>query len=294
MSMLTFAAKRIVAIVIILFILVTVVFVLFRAVPTDPAAMVISPRMTPELESILRERFGLDKPIGEQYIIYLGNLLRRDFGISFYWQGEEVYEILKERLLPTALLAGVALIIVIIFDLIAEAVLLKESAVVNTLFYLIPFLFLGLILIYIFSWKLDVFPIGGMRTPEVWELETSAFSRIIDVLYHLVLPLGVMIIWVVVGFVPLVKATSRGVITEQKALLPAGLGTLVAASVLFYGSMATESIFSWPGFHGLFVQATLNYDYPLVLGTIVAGVAFSLVVTVCVEVFYAFMASVRS
>lgn len=294
MSVLTFAAKRIVAVAIIVFILVSVVFILFRAMPTDPVAMVISPKMTPELKEILRHRFGLDKPIGEQYIIYLGNLLRRDFGMSFYWQEEEVYEILKERLLPTALLTGVALIIVIIFDFIAEAVLSKESAVVNTLFYLIPFLFLGLILIYIFSWKFDVFPLGGMRSQELWELRTSAFTRLVDVLYHLILPLGVMIIWVVVGFVPLVKATSRGVITEQKALLPAGLGTLVAASVLFYGSMATESIFSWPGFHRLFVQATLNYDYPLVLGTIIAGVTFSLVVTVCVEIFYAFMASVRS
>jgi peptide/nickel transport system permease protein len=294
--MLTFITKRVVAIVIIFFILVTVAFVLFRVVPSDPAAaMVISPRMSPELKEILRERFGLDKPLGQQYIIYLENVLKGDFGTSFYWQ-EDVFDIVKARLFPSLILTGTAVFIAVLIDFAAQGAMGRKSAIVNTFFYLIPFLFMGLLLILFFSYRLDLFPVGGMRSPEIWGdyIEASAGAKMADILYHLFLPLILMVIWVLVGFLPLVKATSQGVIQEKKALLPAGVTTLLAASVLFFGAKITESIFSWPGFHSAFIEATLNYDYPLALGSVIIGLLFCLVVALCMEGFYAGVTSLKS
>jgi len=197
------------------------------------------------------------------------------------------------RLLPTAILTGVALIIAVIIDFVAEGALNKKSPVVNTLFFLIPFLFLGLLAIFVFAYKMDLFPVGGMKSPEVWSsgLRASLGAKIADIAYHLILPLHIMVIWLFVGFVPLVKTLSRGVIQEKKALLPAGLTTVAAASVIFLGAVVTETTFSWPGFHSAFVEASLNYDYPLAQGAMIAGVVFSLVVALLIEVFYVGLAS---
>lgn len=295
MFMLKFIAKRIIAIVVIFFVLVTAAFVVFRVLPSDPVAMVVSPRMPPEMKEVLISQFGLDKPLQYQYFIYLSNFIRGDFGTSFYWQGD-VSAVLSERLFATLILTGTALIIGVIIDHSAQAALAKKSAIVNALFYLIPFLFVGLLLIYVFSYKLDLFPVGGMRSPEVWSemVQASAGAKLVDVLYHMFLPLSVMIVWVFVGFLPLVKATSQGIVQEKKALLPAGLTTLLAASVLFYGAMITESMFSWPGLRSVFIEASLNYDYPMAQGALIIGLLFSLVVALCMEVFYAGLASLKS
>lgn len=295
MSMLGFITKRVVALVVIVFLLVTAVFLLFRVITPDPAIMVVSPRMSPELKEILIERFGLDKSLRVQYFIYLRNLLQGDMGTSFYWQAD-VSDIMTARLLPTALLTGVALIIAVIIDFAAEAALTRKSPIVNTLFFLIPFLFLGLLAIFVFSYKMDLFPVGGMKTPEVWSpsIQTSAGAKIADIAYHLILPLHVMVIWLFVGFVPLVKTLSRGIIQEKRALLPAGLTTMAAASVIFLGALVTEATFSWPGFHSAFLEASLNYDYPLAQGAVIMGVVFSLVVALLMEVFYAGLASLQT
>lgn len=295
MSMLGFITKRVVALIVIIFVLVTAVFVLFRVMPSDPAAMVVSPRLTPELKEILRERFGLDEPMWVQYFTYLRNLLRGDMGTSFYWQAD-VFDIVTARLLPTAILTGVALTIAVIIDFAAEGALTKKSAIVNTLFFLIPFLFLGLLAIFVFSYRMDLFPVGGMKSPEIWNpsVHASTGAKIADIMYHLILPLHIMVIWLFVGFVPLVKTLSRGVIQERKALLPAGLTTVAAASVIFFGAVVTESTFSWPGFHSAFVEASLNYDYPLAQGAVIAGVVFSLIVALLMEVFYAGLALLKT
>ena len=103
MSMVRFLVRRILEIVITMFIIATLIFVLYRLMPADPASMVLSAKMTPELREILRIRFGLDKPLWEQYLIYINNLLHGEFGTSFYWEGD-VFDILKAKLPPTLLL----------------------------------------------------------------------------------------------------------------------------------------------------------------------------------------------
>jgi peptide/nickel transport system permease protein len=287
-----FIAKRIVALFVILFIVATILFIVFRTLPADPASTIMSPRMSPDLKEVLRDTYGLDKSLEEQYVIYLRNLLHRNFGASFYFEGG-VYNVLENRLLSTALLTGVALIMAVVIDFFAESLYAKKAAIVNTLFYLVPFLFLGLLFIYVFSYKLDLFPIGGMKSPELWgdAVTASLAAQFLDVAYHLFLPCIMMVIWIMVGFLPLVKTMSRGIIEERKSLVPPGITTLVSASVLFYGVMITESLFSWPGFHSVFVEGTLNYDFPLIQGALIAGVFFCLVVAAIMEVFYAAVAS---
>ncbi len=297
MSMLMFVTKRITAVAIFFFLLVTTVFVVFRVLPEDPAAMdMIAPRgASPEIIEAMQEQMGLNKPLPYQYLIYLRNTVSGEFGVSFYFE-RDVTDIVMTRLFPTTVLTGTALFLAVIIDFLAEGALAKKAALVNILFYLIPFLFLGLLLIFLFSYKLDLFPVGGMKSPVIWSpaLHAPAAAKLTDILYHLILPLSVLVIWISVGFLPFVKTTSQGEIQEKKALILPGLTTVLAAFALFYGAMVTETTFRWPGIHSAFVEASLNYDYPLAWGALILGALFSLVLAFVMEIFYAGIASFRT
>lgn len=295
MSVLGFIVKRMVALVLLVFILMTAAFVIFRVVPSDPVGMCISPRMPPDMREIITKQFALDRSLPYQYVFYLVNTFQGEMGISFSW-AMPVAGTLGARVVFSLILFSGAFICAAVIDFLAASALARKSAIVNVAFFLTPFLFLGLPLILVFAFKLDLFPIGGAMSSEIWMLgmRTSVGEKLADIIYHLFLPAILLIIWLMVGFLPLVKATSAGVIQEKKALLPAGISTLVSASALFLGAMATESIFSWPGVYSTFVEASLNYDYPLCQGALVVGLLFSLVVAVCVEVFYAAAASYSS
>ncbi len=320
MSMMKFILRRLVEIVITLFIITTLIFILFRLMPSDPAAMVISPRMTPELKEILRHRFGLDKPLYEQYFIYLKNILHGDFGQSFYWQGENVFEIIKPRFLPTVLLFTLGYIMAYAVGINIGRIIawrrggkLEYGFTVGGLFfYTMPIFWLGLLAIWIFSWKLDLFPVGGMKTPEVWTMVGAGWTdKVLDVLYHLFLPLSVFTVWIFTGSMLLMKNSmletlredyittarakglSEGTIRDhhaaRNAMLPVVTALALNMAFSFNGGVLTETTFSWPGLGRLLVQAALNYDYPLAQGAFIMLAAVVLIAVLVADLLYAYL-----
>ncbi len=319
MSMAKFLARRILEIVITLFIITTLIFILFRLMPGDPASMVISPRMTPELKAILRTRYGLDKPLWEQYVIYVNNLIHGDFGTSFYWQFE-VFQILRQRLLPTVLLFSLG-------ELLAYAVgvnlgriiawkrggkLEYGSTVIGLFFYTMPIFWLGLLAIWIFSWKLNLFPVGGMKSPEVWTAAgVTAFGKVIDVAYHLFLPLTVFTVWVFTGSMLLMKNSMLETLREdyittarakglpeskvrdhhaaRNAMLPVVTSLALTMAFSFNGGVLTETTFSWPGLGSCLVEASLNYDYPLAQGSFILLAGVVLLAVLIADILYAYL-----
>lgn len=278
-----FAAKRIIEVAVLFFIFLTLLFIIFRVMPQDPAALVYSPRMTPEVQAEQRELWGTDKPLREQYIIYIGNVFQGDLGISFYYS-VDVSTLLEARLLPAVILMSAAVILGILIDQIAERNL-GDSGSIGVLLCMIPFLWIGLIFMYFFSYHLGLFPYGGWKSHELWEMEASLGVRILDIIHHLVLPLIVMTIWAFLGIL-VIKTNIRGMIQEKKILIPPILATASVSALIFYGAKIAEVVFSWPGFQRTFIEAALNYDYPLEQGAAIAAVAFSLVTVLCVEIFY--------
>ncbi|MGD8592752.1 MAG: ABC transporter permease, partial [Gammaproteobacteria bacterium] len=165
-----------------------IVFFIMALIPGDPALAILGSYATPENVAKLREEFGLDKPLLQQYIIWLTNLLQGDFGRSYSLNRPVLDEVL-ERLGPTLLLAGTSLLLCTILGLIAGIV----SAVKQygwqdkmlTLMVLIgistPSFWLGLILVLIFSVQLQWFPASGM-------FAIYGGGDLKDLLQHLVLP----------------------------------------------------------------------------------------------------------
>lgn len=102
--------KRMIQILITLIVVLVMLFVVFRMMPGDPAAMVMSPKFTPEQRELLRHQYGLDKPMWEQFALYMKNMLVFDMGTSFYYS-QPVLNIISIKLGPTLLLFGTAMII---------------------------------------------------------------------------------------------------------------------------------------------------------------------------------------
>lgn len=277
-----FVITRIVGGVIVVFLTLSVLFCVIHALPSDPTMVYISPRMSPEVKQDLIQRFALDKSLETQYIYYLKNFFQGDLGESFYF-GENVWTILKDRTTPTVILLGCALLFAVFLDTLSNRKY-AQKAVINHGAYLIPFTFLGLLVIFIFSFRMDLFPIGGWISQSAKSAPIA--DRIPDVLHHLVLPAGVLIIWLLIAYIPLVKTLSRGSVAEKKSLIPPGLTTLIMGSFLFYSLQTVMTIFSWPGYQGILTDASLNYDYALALGALLFGLIFCFVVTVCLEIFY--------
>jgi len=318
--MFKFLVRRGIEILITLFIITTLIFILFRLMPSDPASMVVSPRMTPELKAILRTRFGLDKPLWYQYYIYIRNVLHGDFGTSFYWQFN-VFDILKARFVPTVLLFTLGYLLAYALGINLGRIIAWRrggkleygSTVLGLFFYTMPIFWLGLLAIWIFSYRLDLFPVGGMKSPEIWsaQVDVGFVTKFVDVLYHLFLPLTVFTVWVFTGSMLLMKnsmletlredyivtARAKG-LPEKKirdhhaarnAMLPVVTALSLAMAFSFNGGVLTETTFSWPGLGSTLVEASLNYDYPLAQGAFIMLAGVVLLAVLIADILYAYL-----
>ncbi len=256
--------------------------------------------MTPEAIAHLKEVYGLDKPILQQYLSWLNALLHLDFGISFS-SGNSVLEEIKGRIGVTLAINIVSMIIVFIvairvgvnsalkgakFDKIA-----KQFALLS---YATPSFYLALILIMVFGFKLGWFPIMGLESLNPKE----GLERYLDMAYHLVLPVfvivftsfGSLMLYIRSLTLDILKsdyifyARARGLdertirrVYIYKNLMPF-IVTILGLSLpgLLGGSVILEQIFSIDGMGLLFFQAALSRDYPVIMGILIIGAFLTL------------------
>ncbi len=299
---------------------VTIAFFLSHVTKGDPLTAVISEQQmdNPEVVAAARHRWGLDRSLPEQYLIYVGNLARGDIGTSFVTKRSVGSDILQR--LPATLelvvaamtfgtIAGVALGVVAAYR--------RDSVVDNfaRLFALIgsslPVFWVGLILLFVFSVRLDWLPGPGRLDPRLAAppFVTGFFS--IDallagnlalfgqVLVHLLLP-ALVLGWTEIGIVSrMVRSSMLDVLAqdyvrtarakgagERRVLLHHALrNTLIPTltvighsfAYLITGAVLTETVFGWPGMGSYAVAAAQSLDYPAIVGvTIVGSVAFLL------------------
>ena len=319
MSLTRFILKRFIEIMVALFIIATLIFILFRLMPGDPVGTLISPRWTAEMKALMRVRFGLDGPLWQQYLYYMKNLLTGDFGISFYWQGN-VIDILKPRVIPTILLFTLGTLLAYACGVNLGRIIAWRrggkfeygSTIAGLFFFTMPIFWLGLLAIWIFSWKLDLFPVGGMKSAELWSATgTTLGMKILDVAYHLFLPLSVFALWVFTASMLLMKNSMLETVKEdyivtarakglpekkirdhhaaRNAMLPVVTALSLAMAFSFNGGVLTEKTFSWPGLGSLLVDASLSYDYPLAQGAFILLAGVVLIAVLCADILYAYL-----
>jgi len=300
--MLGLVVRRLLVAVVIAFLVATLSFVLVHAAPGEPfATLREDARITAEMQERIRAQYGLDKPLGVQYVRYIGSLARGDLGESFL-QRREVSSVLADALPNSLLLMATALVVAFALGVALGALQayrrgsLFDRAVggVSLTLASVPEYLLAITLLLVFAYLLALFPTNGMSDPVMWRF-MSPLQRLTDVARHLVLPATtlVLIIASVVAryqraalldvlpddFVRTAKAKglSRGRVLMhalRNALLPTItlIGLLFPA--LFGGAVFVENVFGWPGMGRTIVEALMARDYPLIMGCLVIGSVF--------------------
>lgn len=293
-----FILARTVRALIVLVSTVTVVFVVLR-LSGDSAQQMLSDAASPEALAAFRAKWGLDRTIFEQYLIYVGNALRGDFGTS-YADGREVFDIVSERIPKTLLLTVSAFFISILIGIPAGilAAVRRESAVDKgvmagaVLGYSIPNFLLGLIFVFVFAVWLRVLPSSGSSSWKHMILPVTTFalfnaaaiarfmrSTLIDVL----------------GQPYIAAARADGIsnweIIVRHALPNAAIPMVTTlgftAGGLLGGAVLIEPVFAWPGLGSGFVAATNSGDLSVVQAMILLFTAFMVTINLTVDVLYA-------
>jgi peptide/nickel transport system permease protein len=287
-------------------------FLLLHLAPGDAAQVLAGEAgsATPEYMAQLRQRFGLDRPLAVQLVLYLKQMLVLDLGFSFR-HSMPVFDLILARLGPTLLLmlttfvvsvsAGIAL------GLLAASragswrdTLISLLALVS---YATPLFWVGLMLIVVFSIKLDWLPTSGMETVGAFY---EGWARVLDIGRHLVLPALSLSLFYLALYVRLMRAAvleqagmdyvttarAKGLnemrITLSHVLRNAVLPVVTVAGVqvggLLGGSVVVESVFAWPGLGLLAFQSLFARDFNLLLGIFFLSACLVVVLNLAVDV----------
>ncbi|WP_439148140.1 oligopeptide ABC transporter permease OppB [Vibrio sp.] len=288
--MLKFIFKRMIEAIPTMLVLITVSFFLMRFAPGSPFSS--ERTLPPQVMANINAKYGLDKPVFEQYTTYLTNVIQGDFGPSFKYKDFTVNELVASALPVSAKIGAVAFVFALIFGVsVGTIAALRQNSWLDytimssaMLGVVMPSFVLAPTLIYMFSINLGWFPAGGwldgsmkyMILPVLGMsmLYVATFARITR---------GSMIETLNSNFIRTARAKglSYRYIVLKHALKPALLPVVSYMGPAFVGiitgSVVVETIFGLPGIGKLFVNAAFNRDYSLVMGvTILIGFLFIL------------------
>jgi peptide/nickel transport system permease protein len=288
-----YIAKRVFFMAFSLFTLATLMFFMFRCLPGDPTMTVISSALNPKTQEAMRRQFGLDKPLSDQYIAYLTNTAKLDFGYSFQ-HARRVGEMISGRLTNTLILTVPSLILAYGLGILGGAFIAWRrgtkieigTIILSTAFSSAPVFWIGMLGILIFSVKLDLVPIGHIVSPGVHHTSSLGMYFSFDFLHHLALPLTVTTLYYACFPLLLMRSSMLEVFGEdfielcrmkglsekqivyrhamRNSLLPVATTIPLIAGWAVAGSVVIETVFSWPGLGRLMVEGVQRSDYPVV------------------------------
>jgi peptide/nickel transport system permease protein len=308
--------RRLLTSLLLVFLILSVVFVVVRLAPGDPMTTVLASTeegFTEEEILDLRERYGLVGSLGDQYLRWIKGLLQLDLGMSL-GQQRPVRDILADTIPPTLLLTSTAYALHLLLALGAGVAMSRFRGrwpdhglqAAGLAFYSVPGFWLGLMAIMLLSRQLGWFPVSGMYSPDAQFM--SGGARFLDLLHHLILPAGTLALGSFMGTARYLRASldevlgqdyilaarSRGVPERRvflhhalrNALLP--VITLLGLHLPFLlgGAVVTEVIFSWPGLGRVTVDAIWSRDYPVIMATTLAAAGSVVLGSLLADILY--------
>jgi len=313
-----YISQRVVQTLILWFAIITLNFIIFRVMPGDPRQALIGEGLAPELRIALVERFGLDKPLLEQYWLYLVNLFQGDMGYSFSHFGEPVWETIFEfRFTNTFILMGAALIVSIIIGMLfgvlaaahRDSKIDTGSTVVFLVAYALPVFWIGVLILYYFGFQLNLIPLAGTITRGYDHI--NFLDYIFDYLHHMTGPFIVLTLSFIGGFYLIMRDTVLDVFTQdyilaarakglkertilyghamRNAMLPMVSVIAVNVPYLISGAMMTEYVFSWSGLGLLTYNSVLTVDYPVLQGIFLFLATITLIANFIADLSYLYL-----
>lgn len=276
------------------FVLLTIAlnFTLINLAPGDPARAIAGEDAPTEYVEVLRERFGLDRPLIVRLGIYLRHFLQLDLGYSYAFN-QPVAKLIADRIPTTLLLVITAKIIAVALGIVlgvwsaakfgtrADSIFMAVTVVLNSA----PVFWVGLLLILVFSVQLGWFPTSGSMSVGGY---LTGFAGLVDRLKHMFLPVLTMVLTMIPIYIRTTRASvievkhedyiltakAKG-LSEKEVLMKHALRNALLAPVtmagisfglVFTGSLLVETVFAWPGLGRLMYQAVYRRDYPLLMG----------------------------
>jgi peptide/nickel transport system permease protein len=293
-------------------------FFLFRVIPSDPLEQLLGPDAfsPPNIEQLTQD-LGLDKPLPQQFLIYAQDTLALNFGDSSSFQGQEVKQVISDRIWPTLLLVATSTIASAAIGLLIgiyagwrHGSRFDMGSQVFTLFvYAMPEFWFGILVLMAFAGGIgpfpSLFPAGGYSTPGT---DLTGFAHVADVLNHLALPWFVLTVALIGQYALIMRnsligvmndhfvmtARAKGVREKQilwrhvvpNALLPTFTIVLLSLGFVFGGVIAVEYVFSYPGLGLLTVRAIKSQDFPLLQGLFLLFSAMIIVANLVADILY--------
>jgi peptide/nickel transport system permease protein len=307
--MLGYIVRRLVATIPVMAVVAVVVFMLLRLTTGDPAAIIAGDNATSQDVAAIRTKLGLDRPIAQQFIIWIGNVFRGDFGESFFFK-KQVADLIVERFEPTLALATCTLVLAVL-TAVPLGVLAAwrrgtwiDRAVMglSVLGFSVPVFVIGYVLIYLVAIQLGWLPVQG------YQRLAEGFPGFIE---RLILP-SVTLAIIYIALIARITRTSVLEVLNADHVRTArakGLGEFpvllrhvlrnaavpivtvigLGIALLIGGVVVTESVYAIPGLGRLTVDAVLARDYPTVQAVILLFSAVYVLINLLVDLTYAFL-----
>ena len=298
--MLTYAVKRVLGLFPVLFVAVTLTFIANQFVPGDPIMALLSDQAgDPVLEARLRAEYGLDRPLPEQFLDYLGGILSGDFGLSFRFAGVPVIDVIATGLKISPILAlsaiGLALPIGIVLGTLAA--LRRNSATDTTIIFVlvagisIPNFAMASFLVYLFAIVLGVLPVAGWGTLEKAVLPVVVLA-IAPTAYIARLTRTYMLEVLQQDYIRTARAKGlreRLVIFRhalRNTLVPLLTTVGIIFGVLLSSTFVVEIIFNIPGLGSIAIQSIFARDYPVTMAIVLLFTAFYAGINLVIDLAY--------
>lgn len=283
------------------------VFAIIHLVPGDPVRLALGTRFDQETYDALRSRAGLDQPLLQQYVSWLGGVVQGDFGVSFR-SGQTVLSMVTERLPATLSLAGAAVVVALLIALpLGVLSAIRQGSRTDTIATAIsqfgisvPDFWMGILLILLFSLTLGWLPASGYvglsEDPLEWVKRLILPGVTVGVVSGAVLTRFVrssVLESLGQDFVRTAQSkglSERRIIREHvlpNALVPVITVTGLQLAYLLSGVVVVEAVFAWPGLGQLALDAVQDRDYPVLQGAVMLFAGFFLLVNLLVDLLYA-------
>ena len=305
--MTNYILKRILALIPIMFIVGIFVFFIIHLIPGNPAAMMLGPEATPEEIEEFSKIMGLDRPVPIQFVEWLSNVVKGDFGMSLFFQGQPVTKVVFEHFKVTLTLTVLGVVLAIIFGIITGVIaainhnnlLDRIIMVITSAGVSIPNFWLGLMLVLFFSIRFSILPPAGFK---------PLSAGLGESLRYLILPA----ITLAFGQTSLIARMTRSNMLEvlrsdyvrtakakglselmvnykhalKNVLIP--VVTIIGLSFanLMGGAVVTEQIFNIPGVGRLLIKSVFTRDYPVIEGIILYIAAMWVIINLVTDVLY--------
>lgn len=306
--MLRYIVKRVLQAVPLLIVISMICFAMIQLAPYDAIDTITTPKMSAETKAALKAEYGLDQPAYIQYLRWMEHMLQGDLGYSLV-NHLSVTEAVKAQLPNTVVLVlpafALAIAISIVVGLVAGS---NRGGKVDRLVDFLcslgmatPTFWIGMMLLYIFAYALDLLPVLGMHT-------MGKENDLVDTIRHCILPWTVLTISFLPDMIRYVRSSTISQFREDYVVVQQAFGaskaqvlfrhviknvllpiiTLVGYQLptLVIGAVITESIFSWPGMGAYFATAVKAFDYPVIMTVLLFSSALVIIGNLLADVAY--------